>query len=872
MALAGMEWISSLTARWVSWVVSHRKAVVVVSLLLSVACTRYAMVNLGINTDTANMISASLPWRKDFIEYRQSFPVRDRNIVIVVDAPTSGVADDFATRLSDALRADTSTFESVYLAGSGDFFDRNGLLYLSTDSLEHLSDRLAAAQPLLGLLRQRFNGAGIVAAFRRIAKANPAQAPADPAAIDALYVQLGRSIEAAADGKSRPLSWRQLLGVNTPQGTQRLVLVRPVLNFKHFEPAAGAIAEIRSTAATLRRQMQSDVSVRLTGTVAMQQEELLAVSRSAGLAGLASLVLVGIVLYWALRSMRLLVISLVTLLVGLTWTAAFAAIAVGHLNLLSIAFAVLYVGLGVDFILHVSLRYKELLAHGADVSDALIGGLRSVGGSLFICAVTTAAGFYSFVPTPFDGVSELGLISGTGIFISLFVSVTVLPAFIAQFVPLQRAGKPLAIHPARISRLLVARPRLVVAVAVVLLVAALAALPKVSFDSNPIHLRDPASESVTTLKELSVSGEAPLFNLVAIADDHRTAVKWAMQLKRLAVVKDVRTVDSLVPKDQKNKLAVLDDISLLMGPDFASLKRAPADSDGLKRELMGLQHDLSASGADSQGAVRLRSSLSGLLAKLQDTSAAHARQMLTTLGSSLTQGLPTQLERLQKELQARSFDRQDLPPELAGRWINKAGQELIEIVPAEDIDNNAAAARFVSAVRRVVPHATGLPVVNQKASATVIEAFTEAMSYAVIMITIILLVFLRKVGDTLLVMVPITFAALVTAGATVWLGVPFNFANIIALPLLIGVGVDNGIHIVHRMRTEPPKHGSPLSTSTSRAILTSGLTTIASFGNLAFAAHVGIASMGRLLTLGMAVTLVATLILLPALLKLGPQR
>lgn len=871
MALAGMEWISGLLARWVAWVLAHRRVVIVVVVLMSVVCTRYAMLNLGINTDTANMISASLPWRHDFIEYRKSFPERDRNIVVVVDAPTGGAADDFASRLSDTLRAHPAMFESVYLAGSGDFFDRNGLLYLSKGSLEKLSDRLAAAQPLLGLLRQRFNGAGIVEAFRRIANANPSET-ADSVEVDSLYRQLGRSIDAAENGQARPLEWRRLLGVGAEQGTQRLILVRPALDFKRFQPAGAAIAEIRNAAASLHRQLQGDVSVRLTGTVAMQQEELLAVSRSAGLAGLASLLLVGIVLFWALRSVRLLVISLVTLLIGLIWTAAFAAVAVGHLNLLSIAFAVLYVGLGVDFILHVNLRFKELLAEGADVAGALVRSLRGVGASLFICAVTTAAGFYSFVPTPFDGVSELGLISGTGIFISLFVSVTVLPALIAEFAPAGRAGKTFVPHPQRISLLLHARPRLIVAVAAALFVAAIVTLPDVRFDSNPIHLRDPASESVSTLKQLAAQGQASLFNLVAIADDHRQADEWAAKLKRLAVVKDVRTVDSLVPDQQKEKLSILDDISLLMGPDFAALKRAPADPDGLKRELMGLQQDLMSGGTVDPSAVRLLSALSGLLSELRRAPAARAERILTTLGRSLTEGLPTQLDRLQEELHARAFGRENLPPELAGRWISKAGKELVEIVPAQNLDDNVAAAHFVSAVRKLVPHATGLPVVNQRASATVVEAFTEAMTYALVIIAAILLLFLRRIGDTLLVLLPIVFAAAVTAGATVWLGVPFNFANIIALPLLVGVGVDNGIHIVHRMRTEPPKHGSPLATSTSRAILTSGLTTIASFGNLAFAAHVGIASMGQLLTLGMAVTLAATLILLPALLKLGLQR
>jgi hopanoid biosynthesis associated RND transporter like protein HpnN len=872
MAVAGTNWISTLLARWVKWVLRHSAAVIVISLVAGVVCIRYAGQNLGINTDTANMISSALPWRQAFIDYRDSFPVRDRNIVIVVDAATPGLAGDFAERLTDKLSAQPELFESLYLAGAGDFFDRNGLLYLSLDDLQKLSDRLAAAQPLLGLIRERFNGAGVIGAFERIAGADSEQVPADVAELDSLYDELARSVEAAERGDSRALPWRRVLGVGGDTGTRRLILVQPMLDFNQLQPAGPAIRSIRDAAAGLREQLHADVSVRLTGQVAMEHEELVSVTRGAGFAGLSALILVGGVLYWALRSVRLLAISIVTLLVGLACTAAFAALSVGHLNLLSVAFAVLYVGLGVDFILHINLRFKELLVEGTSVHGALTETLRGVGASLFICAVTTAAGFYSFVPTPFSGVAELGLISGTGMFISLFVSVTLLPALIAQFVPADRAGAPLLPPSRRLGRWLTGRPKVVVAIATVAMLASLDALPGVDFDSNPVHLRDPASESVTTLEELAQASEAPLFNLFAIADDHRTATEWASRLRPLPVVQDVATVDSLVPDHQQDKLFVLDDISLLMGPDFATLERVPAQPSQLRHELADLKRELDANGPAGGGATHLSEALASLSAKLQELPADRAQQMLSGLGRSMTEGLQQELARLQKGLQAMPFDRKDLPPELARRWINDEGRELIEIIPSENVNDNDAAERFVSAVRAVVPNATGLPVVHEEASTTVVEAFSEAMAYALVLVTAILILFLRRLTDTLLVIVPILFAAGLTAAITVWLGVPLNFANIIALPLLVGVGVDNGIHIVHRMRTEPPRDGEPFSTSTSRAILTSGLTTIASFGNLAFSAHVGMASMGQLLTLGMAVTLAATLILLPALLKLGIRR
>jgi predicted RND superfamily exporter protein len=244
--------------------------------------------------------------------------------------------------------------------------------------------------------------------------------------------------------------------------------------------------------------------------------------------------------------------------------------------------------------------------------------------------------------------------------------------------------------------------------------------------------------------------------------------------------------------------------------------------------------------------------------------------MLTRLDDALTTGLPRELARLGAALGAQAFERADLPAPLAGRWLASNGRELVEITPAEDVSDNAAARRFISAVHVIVPTATGLPVVYQEASATVVAAFERALLYAFIMVSAIIWLVLRDVKDTLLVLVPIALASILTAALTVVVGMPFNYANIIALPLLVGIGVDNGIHVVHRMRTDDAER--LFDTSTMRAVLASGLTTVASFGNLAFSSHVGTASMGVLLALGLAASMAATLIVLPAWLKVSQPR
>jgi hopanoid biosynthesis associated RND transporter like protein HpnN len=491
--------------------------------------------------------------------------------------------------------------------------------------------------------------------------------------------------------------------------------------------------------------------------------------------------------------------------------------------------------------------------------------MRGVGASLVLCAVTTAAGFYAFVPTAFEGVSELGLIAGTGVLLSMLTSVTLLPALLVALPRAERAATAPAWLSSRPLAAASARPRAALAVTLAVGAAAILVLPAVCFDNNPINLRDPRTESVATLRDLAASGEAPLFRLAAIAPDRATAERWAEALAALPEVRAVATSAALVPSEQTEKIAILEDTALLLGGELGDLAKAPADPAALAESLRAL------AGTDADNVARSRAAADDLLESLNAAAPAERERVLRALDESLAAGLPPELARLDRGLSAQPFGREALPDALRERWIGAGGRELVEIAPAEDVSDNSAAERFIAAVRSVVPTATGLPVVYQEASATVVGAFRQALGLALLMVVLIVWLFLRSWRDMLLVVVPILVAATVTAGATVWLGLPFNYANIIALPLLVGIGVDNGIHVVHRLRSETST-AVLFETSTMDAVLASGLTTVASFGTLAFSAHVGTASMGKLLAVGLVASMAATLVVLPAWLAFRAQR
>ena len=571
-------------------------------------------------------------------------------------------------------------------------------------------------------------------------------------------------------------------------------------------------------------------------------------------------------LYVALRSWRLLAISVVALFAGLAYTAAFAA-ADGR----SFESAL-------DHVRRAQRRARRRLRdpRAAPLPRARRGGpcgrARVVRDDarrrlLSCCSpLHDRRGFLRVHPHDFRGVAELGWIAGTGVFFGFLAATTLLPALVAQFASSLRVQSARTLLDPQIFVPFNRHPRAVLGVTAVVIVASAVALRWVSFDSNPIHLRDPRSESVKTLLELAASGDAQLLNLEAVAPDHATATEWASRLRGRPEIRNVITVDSLVPKDQDDKIAVLDDLKLADGP---VVRAAREGSRGRRARRVVARCPRKAS-AERRDADSLHTAAAGLRASLAAASPEDAMRRSAALDRALTDGLPAELSRLASGLEARPFGRDALPEELASRYVGSNGRELVEITPAEDVSDNAAARRFIAAARSVVAKVTGPPVVYQEASNTVVRAFELAIVYAFTMVSAIIFLVLRQWRQTLLVVVPIALSKLVTAAVAVAIGMPFNYANIIALPLLVGFGVDNGIHVVHRMRTDTAEQ--LFDTSTMRAVLTSGLTTVASFGILAFSAHVGTASMGNMLALGLAVSVAFTLIALPAWLKRATAR
>jgi uncharacterized protein len=832
--------------------------VMALSIGLAAAALVVTLQHLRIDTSTTEMIAPEVPFRRHQAAFQRAFPDFHDTIVAVIEGPLPERVDQAARALADELRANEHFTAVDYPPGHA-FFAQNGLLYLPVDQLAALTDRLAAAQPLLAALAADPSLRGL-AAFLRLAFAYQTAGSEPTSELDGVLDAMARVVEAQLAGQFGELSWQSALaGEAAASSTREVVIAQPRLDHDSMAPAAAAITALRAEPADLNIAPEHGLRLSLTGAAVLDTEELESVGSGALLASVLTTVAVAALLVWGLRSLRLIAATLLTLAVGLVLTACFAALSIGRLNLLSITFAVLFVGLGVDFGIHFALRFQEALAAGAHKHAALLAAAAGVGGPLSLSALCAAVGFLAFVPTDYQGLAELGIISAAGMVIAWLASLTLLPALLAMLRP---QLKPSELRRGPLRRL--RRPGWVVTIALLVGIASLPALPAVSFDFNPLNLKDPKSESMRTFDRLAADPATSPHVIDVVAPGLEQADALAARLEALDEVGAAITLSSFVPQAQDEKLELIESLAFYLGPALAPPDGITSSTPEERRAAFVELPTLLAEAAAKPGAGRLAAALAGLGQDPPDAA-------LAELEARLTGTLPGLLERLREALDAGPVAREDLPAEVRDQWVNERGQARILVRPGMPIVDNAALEQFARAVLAVAPDATGTPVVVMQGAEEVVRAFREASALSLAFITILLALVLRNVRDLVFVLAPLGLAVLFTAASAVLLDQQLNFANVIALPLLLGLGVSGALHVVMRWREEG-EGGDLAATSTPRAVLFSALTTVASFGSLAISAHPGLASMGLLLTIAIFWSLVCSLLILPGILALASPR
>jgi uncharacterized protein len=842
------------------------RTVILASLIVTGFSAYYAATHFAINTNTNDFLSAKLPWRQRLAELDKAFPQRNDDIIVVIDGKTPELAEGAAQKLLVRLQTRPDLFETVTRPDGGPYFDQVGLMFQPVAALQRSVGGLMKTEPFLAALASDPSLRGIMDAFAFINRGVRSGAGTFDDFVRPVAT-LNGALEDVLAGRQHFFSWQELFSGQPPDARQlrHFLSVKPRLDYAALQPGLVPSNFIHQSAKELGLTPDQGVTVRLTGPVPLADEEFATVKEGSALNGALTALIVLFIIWRALRSGRIVLAVAIGVIVGLCVTAAVGIFMVKALNLISIAFAVLFVGIGVDFGIQFSVRYRqERFAH-TDFDAALHAAAVRAGRPLALAAAATTCGFYSFLPTDYRGVSELGLIAGTGMIIAFFSSITVLPALLTILKP---PAEPEGVGYKFLAPVDAFLARHRYAVVIGTLGVALAGTPLLAhlrFDFNPLNLRAKNTEAVMTLDDLAHSQD-PQANAIDIIEPSLDATRPIVaKLQKLPEVSDVLTLDSMVPRDQEQKLPIIEHAAQILLPLFDPTRRIdpPTDADDVaEMKLAAAQFDATTAGLKGPGvdAARHLADLMKQLAAAPPATRAAARTMLLP-------PLNIMLDQLHRSLQAGKTTIADIPLSLKRDWVSADGQALITVAPTGNQDDNDVMKRFAKAVERIAPNATGEPIAIQESSDTVIRAFIEAGIWALISISILLFIVLRRVTDVLLTLVPLMLAGLVTLELTVLLNMPLNFANIIALPLLLGLGVAFKIYFVMAWRAGTT---NLLQSSLTRAVFFSAMTTATAFGSLWLSHHPGTSSMGKLLAMSLVTTLCAAVLFQPAL--MGPPR
>ena len=841
-----------------------RKSILVVIVLIAALSGVYVTHHFGIDSRSENLISASIPWRQRQIEYDRAFPQNDNLTLVVIQGATPERASQAAVALRSALLKRPDMFPVVRDLQGDSFFEKNGLLYLPTQQVKDATTQLIAAQPFLGPLAADPSLRGVMDSLNTaLIGVEHGQAPLDQ--LTGAFKQFTAVFDHVLAGKPAFMSWQNLLTHQdaAPSENMRMLQVQGKINYSKLEPGSDASALIRKDAADLGLTPANGVTVRLTGPVPLSDEEFATVAERALPIGILMMSAILLTLWLAVRSVRIIGAILATLLTGFFITSAIGLWMFGTFNLISVAFIPLFVGLGVDFQIQYAVRYRAERHLLSDLEPALSRAGAKIGPSLTLAALATAACFYSFIPTDYVGIAQLGMIAGSGMIVAWFLTGTMLPALLALLKPTGEQAEVGFLKLAPVDRFLRRNTWPIIIIFVFLFGLGAGLLPKLRFDANPLHLRSPHTESVATLYDLMRNPDTSPDTIDVLLPSLDAANRLAAKVGAMPDVGKTTTLQNFVPADQTAKLAAISDAQSILDTtlDPIEAKDPPTQAETLASMAATEQSLRRVAATESGDAAATATAFAGVLAQLQKA----GPQALAAAGKAVIPPLQVTLTRARNLMKATQVSLQTLPTELRRGWVTPDGRAHLEIAPKQHDD--AFLEKFAAEIQNVVPRATGTLVVIEQSRHTILQAFMRAGIISLVAVVILLTILLRRTRDVLLTLFPLLVIGVFTFATCVAARMQLNFANIVVLPLLLGIGIAFSIYFVMFWRGGGRDF---LQSSLTRGVVFSAMTTASGFGALWISSHPGTASMGELLTICLAWTLLVTLTLVPALLNKVP--
>jgi hopanoid biosynthesis associated RND transporter like protein HpnN len=883
-------------SRLFAFTAQHSRLILCLALLLSAVSVVYTIRNMEFLTGRNDLMPQNAPFQVDYRAYRAEFGDQEE-IVAVIESDDA----ERVSRAADAIYAhlirQKGVFREVFYPGGLPYFRKNGLLFMPLEEIRQLRSTLTLAAPALTDLAAAPSVQTLFTSLTRQIDGYLAQP--DPATLKSLTFMLAtldkgfKGFDAKSSGPSAGMSMDSFLkgsSNGTPSmlesaGRQQVITMLPVKEPGSFVPDEKAIKAARAALDDILKKPEfKGVRAGLTGVPVLEYEEMATSQRDIELATVLSLSLTVILLLFAFRGLLNVVAAMVSLIVGICLSFGFATLAVGHLNILSMVFAIMLIGLGIEYGIQVVLRYQEELKSGASGLEAIETGLSANMRSIVMAAATVALAFATFAFTDFKGIAELGIIAAGGVFICVAATFTVLPAMLVLLEHFRKKGTPTTISPPalqnRALRRLFASPRTVIVLTLLLSLACVYPTMRMRFDYNLMNLQAKGLQSVDYAYRLMRSKENSGYFAVVTARDRAEARQLSERLEKLPVVDHVVSLPTLVPDQQEAKLAelaalrqVMDGIRPVPYEENMRVMELPVVFENFRNRVDRLKKTLDADkAAEAKPVGAFLATLDGFFTSLEKEKDRNALGMLREFQGGMFAELPDKLRMLKSSLEAAPVTESDLPQELKQRFVGTSGKLLLQIAPKVEIFEREPLEEFVKQVKSVVPSATGEPVMVYESLTVLRNSYLKAFIYAFIGIAVILLINFKSLRFALIGFLPLAAGLLLMVGGMWLAGISFNSANIIVLPLILGVGIDSAIYIINRYRQGDETPAQVAMSSAGVGVFLNALTILFSFGALMVAHHQGVFSIGAVMSLGMIASVAVFMLFLPALLEIWGKR
>lgn len=876
--------------RWLARTVYHYPRLYFYpQVLLFVVCVCFTVFNLQFSRVRSDLVGADKQYHKNFLVYKKAFMVQDE-MVAVVESEDMEKNRQFVERLGARLQAETNLFTDVMFNNDVKMLGNKALLFFPEEDLKALQQTLRDYRPFIQQFARATNLQSLFRLVNYQFRTAKREQNAETESLVKALPALQRIVQGASDSLHRPGTppspgVTALFGAGEEAERQIYITFAKgriyIVTARAAAPSqeGKAVGRLRELVVETRVEVPG-VNAAITGEPVLEYDEMAQSQSDTTIATVVSLIVVALIFIYGYSESGRPIKATLCLIVGLGYTMGFATLAIGHLNILTITFVPMLIGMAIDFGVHLITRYEEELRRGRTEWEAMEKAIVYTGQGIFTGCFTTAGAFFAMGLTDFKGIQEMGIISGGGLLICLVPMMTLLPVLLLR-------GKqnildhkyPQAVEKrARIEKLWLDRPLMVTVTTAVLCVVAFSKFSKVYFDYNLLHMQTKGLPAVVFEQKLIKSAEKSVLYCAMIAKSLEEAAALEVKVTNLPAVGSTDSMTRFLTEDQTRKLALVSEIKKEVAPiHFAEADPGPIDLSELSRTLWSLRGylGLAADEVEKEGDTALLEQLTSLRQVIgelrQRMLAAPASLKLGSFQRALFRDIQQTFRAIKEQDDGGRLRAEDLPSALRHRFVSRNGDlYLIQIYPKEDVWQRDKQEEFVRQLRTIDPNVTGTPVQLYEYTTLLKKSYEEAAYYALGAIALLVFIHFRSLTCVVLALLPVGIGTIWMVGFMGWFDIPFNPANIMTLPLVVGIGVTNGIHILNRFAEE--RKPSILAKSTGKAVLVSALTTIAGFGSLVLAKHQGIASLGAIMAVGTATCMIAALTFLPALLNLLSHR